>query len=391
MKSRVYWLHAPIITGLIFGLMWVFSLLPNFDFIDPLSTALKDFELTDIVFSHHAFNKNEQADTNIVIVNIGKLSRPEIGTMIRRLNAHRPKVIGIDAFFRKEKGPELDTTLANALQEADGKVVLVEELANYDEKTGVFDTILTSASIFTQHCIGAYANVYNEEYSDFRTVRKFVPIQSVRGQTYPAFPVKICEIVNPKAVEKLYERKNEIERINYRGNLEKFYTLDVPDMFNPDVDISFVKDKIVLIGFINMDSVGRSNEDIFFTPLNQRFAGKTFPDMYGIVIHANTISTILSGQYIDTMPEFLSWLIAIAFGYANVLLFSYIYLKYDNFYDLVIRILQVAESLVLLYLTILIFYEFDYELNLLLAFSVALLGGDVLDMYFGILKARKLL
>lgn len=390
MKSRVYWLHAPIVTALIFSIMGSLGLLPNFDFIDPVSTALKDFELTDIVFSHPAFNKNEQADTNIVIVNIGQLSRPEIGTMLRRISANKPAVIGIDAFFRKEKGPEFDSTLANALQEA-GNVVLVEELSNYNEENETFDTLLTSAAIFTRHCTGAYANVYNEENSDFRTVRKFVPTQTVQGNKAISFPVKICEMVNPKAVQKLYNRDNEIERINYRGNLEKFYTIDVPDMFNTNVDISFIRNKIVLIGFFSLDVVGNSYEDIFFTPLNKRFAGKSFPDMYGIVVHANTISTILNEQYIDTMPDWLSWVTAVVFCYFNILLFAFIYLKYDYFYDLIVRILQIVGSLILLYLTILVFYELDYELNLALTVSVLLLGGDVLDVYFGLLKSRKLL
>ena len=68
-------------------------------------------------------------------------------------------------------------------------------------------------------------------------------------------------------------------------------------------DLSFIKDKIVLLGFMGINLNDKTFEDIFFTPLNERYAGKSFPDMYGVVIQANIISMILNKKYINTMPQ----------------------------------------------------------------------------------------
>ena len=55
--------------------------------------------------------------------------------------------------------------------------------------------------------------------------------------------------------------------------------------------------------------------------MNERPAGRTYPDMYGIVVHANVISMILRRDYIHDAPSWLNILISILVAYFNVALF----------------------------------------------------------------------
>ncbi len=81
-----------------------------------------------------------------------------------------------------------------------------------------------------------------------------------------------------------------------------------PNWGPADLEITF-RDKIVLIGYVGDRIDIDTGEDKFFTPLNSKYIGKANRDMYGIVVHANIISTILNGHYIRVMPDWLMHLI----------------------------------------------------------------------------------
>ena len=62
-----------------------FSFIPiNCLFLDPVAKALSDFDVYDIVYSK--LSEDPKADTNIVLVNIGNLSRLEIARQVNVLN-----------------------------------------------------------------------------------------------------------------------------------------------------------------------------------------------------------------------------------------------------------------------------------------------------------------
>lgn len=92
----------------IFGTLFLFlfmgsvTLIPSFDHLDPISDALRDYETTDIVFSQ--LQDEPAPDTNITIVNIAQLDCATLGRMLEIIGKHKPAVVGIDAFFRNEKG-----------------------------------------------------------------------------------------------------------------------------------------------------------------------------------------------------------------------------------------------------------------------------------------------
>ena len=128
---RKFWIDCVLATALVFLSMWgLFGItqLQVFNAFDPIGQALGDVELTDYVFS--SLRKDPDVDQNIVIVNIGNLSRRQIAEQIQIISKYKPKVIGIDGFFDCSKRlrdtvncPQLKDTfgnlmLSNAIQEA---------------------------------------------------------------------------------------------------------------------------------------------------------------------------------------------------------------------------------------------------------------------------------
>src|SRR5688500_11797259 len=97
---KKFWLNCFLVCLFVFGLMAGISKLTELDFfdaLDPIGQALKDFELTDHVFSN--LRPEPSVDDRVVLVNIGRLSRAAIAEQIRIISEYKPKIIGIDGFF----------------------------------------------------------------------------------------------------------------------------------------------------------------------------------------------------------------------------------------------------------------------------------------------------
>src|SRR5262245_12309718 len=102
---RKFWLHCFLNTLFTFGILAGLSgitQLNMFNAFDPLGKALGDMELFDIAFSQ--LREDPPIDTNIVIVNIGYLSRGDIGRQIMTLNQFKPKVIALHIMFACDGG-----------------------------------------------------------------------------------------------------------------------------------------------------------------------------------------------------------------------------------------------------------------------------------------------
>ena len=165
------------------------------------------------------------------------------------------------------------------------------------------------------------------------------------------------------------------------GNFNKFYFLDANQVLSGSEDLSFIKNKIVLFGFVETDIKNKTFEDIYFTPLNERYAGKSFPDMYGAVIQANIISMILNKNYINTMPEWVSILIAIILTYVSAFIFFNVKRKYKDWFGALAKLYILSISLMNLFIGVMVFHHFNYRINLTLALAVVVLTGTIISMY----------
>lgn len=353
--------------------------------MDPIGRAISDFDIYDLVFSR--LRKEPQVDTNIVLVNIGNLDRNGIGREIRIIKNYKPKIIGLDVFFWKEKGAAQDTLLSDALSEY-SNFVLVSKLDRYNSSLDIYDTLLHSAPIFSRNKATGYANYPEDDKGSFRTIRNFSPKASYKNSTEYAFPVKIVNMIDSNKVKSLLSRNNEREIINYRGNFNKFYFLDTYDILDETARLNLLKDKIVLLGYMGVNLNITTLEDIFFTPMNERYAGRAFPDMYGIVINANIISMLLNQDYIDKMPYWLSIVLAVILCFWCVEGLLLIKRKYKDWFGAAFRFFIFLLTLIDLDLGVYIFNYFNYKINLTLMLAAIVLTPSGLDLYKSFIEKK---
>ncbi|MDX2061985.1 MAG: CHASE2 domain-containing protein [Bacteroidia bacterium] len=383
-----------VATALVFFFVWALSKIPLPATIDPISEALADFKTTDIVFSKLTDYDN-RVDTNIVVVNIGQLRRDEVMAQVNNLQRFKPKVIGIDALFRELEVNRLmrgatradslaaqarDSAVAATFQRYDN-IVLVSELSGYDAKTATFDTVLTSHPYYNRYVKTGFANIVNDDYSK-RTIRGVSPIQTVAGRyEEPSFSVAIMRLYNPAVAERCLKRGNRIETINWQGNIRNFFFLEQEVAADPTEDLSFIQGKIVLMAYVKADERRRDLEDLYFTPMNEQYAGKTFPDLYGIYVHANFLSMMLKDAYIDTMPTWLSVVLALVLTHLVLAGLTWLHYRLPNWFDIVVPILQIAFTFLLLYVVVWIFDRSRYQVDFTLLTVGVVLGPIILEIF----------
>src|SRR6185436_15657522 len=136
-----------------------------------------------------------------------------------------------------------------------------------------------------------YANLIGE---DVGTIRSYSPFDKVDGKKYPHITTAIVKEYDHKAYERLEKRHKDQEMINYTRALneedkKKYQLLEADVLFEEGaVDSNLLKDKIVLLGYVNLEDPN-DIEDKKFTPMNHKFYGKQHPDMFGVIVQANII------------------------------------------------------------------------------------------------------
>ena len=156
--------------------------------------------------------------------------------------------------------------------------------------------------------------------------------------------------------------------------------IEPEDLFEDKVVASVLKDKIVLLGYVNQEDP-YDIEDKKFTPMNHKFYGKQHPDMFGIIVQANIISMVLDGNYIKTMPKWLAWVVAIVIGWIHMSLFIRYYLDSHIWFHLVAKLAQVFSVVLFAYLGIFIFDKFAVKLEMKYTLYVIALAVDVIYFY----------
>ncbi len=380
-------------TVVVFLMMYLLGLVVvNLDFLNVFSEVLEDYNATDVIFSKSSNLRLEPAaDTNIVIVNIGKLDRADIAQQIMILNKYKPRVIGIDSFFGKLREPEQDSLLAMAFAQTQNLVLITKVMNPADRPDGVtvWDSLRTSNPKFHVHADRhGFANTISTGDSQFETWRDVSPKElRTNGEYEYCFAAEVMELYDPERAAKFKARTNQYEIINYRGNLDKFTVLDVDDVLEEKFEGSLVKDKIIVMCYLG-ESYTQTvwDDDKYYTPMNEKQAGRTTPDMYGGVGHANILSMMLHDDYIDPLPAWTDWFFAILFCYINVVMFHSIHFSptWDIWYGIITKVIQLSEVIFLVYIGLLFFAQYNIKLDLTTTIAVVLLCGDILEIYFSL-------
>jgi len=390
------------------------------EFLNPISDAFSDVELTDIVYSQFDKNGNyretingeTELDPNITLINIGHLSRGEIADLISMVNAYDPKVIGLDALFRAPKDTIMDTYLASVLSSVENLVLACEaknfQQESLDQKHGIgtFNSLKFSTPQIsnTSENFG-FVNIQTEGetsdlYDEFAICRKFIPEAKIQetNDTIHSFGAEIVYQYQPQALDRLHQRNLASEVINYVGNIvyygkAHFRTYDWYEVFDGQIDPKDIKDKLVLFGFMGNTLDQKTDEDRFFTPLNDKYIGKAHKDMYGVVLHANIISTILKANYIDEMSDGVGIFIGLLISFFVFAIYRPIYYDYKVWYDGVTKLIGIVVVFLIMTVIGYVFWKYDYEIKFHPVFlGIVLLAGDYLEIYYGLGKniARKI-
>jgi CHASE2 domain-containing sensor protein len=396
---RKLWLDAILGTFFVFGLMAFFNSMTAFkifDVFDPIGEALGDMETTDIVFSQ--LRDDPVADDRVVLVNMGLLSRAEIGYMLQIISQYNPAVIGIDSFFYYPKEDALgDMVFAESLAQVENLVMatkLITHPTNPDK-----DSVATSWPMFQGFADDeAFVNLITDanEQAELKMCRTFIPKMNVGGEEQVAFAVKLASYFDKEKAEKFLTRNNEEEIINYRGNVidygatkfgNKYFALDTEDVFNENFTPDMITGKVVMFCYLGKYLGDRESlEDKFYTPLNEKYIGRAFPDMFGGVVHANIITMILNEDYINTISETQSTALGIILAFLNVALFSLIYKILPKWYDGMTKLFQLAEIAAFTFLILYLLDEYSFKLQMELALVAIALSGDALEVYYGVVK-----
>ncbi len=353
----------------VFVFLVLLGLIPiNFYVLNPMKLALQDFDFNDV--SYAKLGKGQDTvDKRIRIVNIGRYDREQIANLIDKISAMKPKVIGLDALFEGEKDPQKDSVLRNVFQKT---------------KNLVAATYLIPGDTFNIRKDHFYNETSNTGYVNFVTEtigtrRIYTPFEEVNGSGYPSFTSALIHEFDTSAYKKLEKRKKTIETINYSRRVDKYWVIEGDAIMADEVSDNVIENKLVLLGYVNADQ--NDIEDKMFTPMNDKFAGKSYPDMNGIVVHANIISMVLDGNYIKKTPAWIAWLVAILIGWLHMSLFIRYYLESHIWFHLVAKLAQLFSVIFFAYLGILIFDEFRIKLDMKYTLYVIVLAVDVIYFY----------
>jgi len=413
--KRFFSIKNLVGTITVFVTVWIVGLLAvSLDFLNVFEQILGDYNLTDLAFH---FKEKPKKDERIVVVNIGNLNRAGIAQQIMILNQYKPKVIGIDAFFSSPKDSIGDAILAEALANTEnivlgskvmeGKVYpndkilwglfepsdSIKKMSFYPKEKVVWDSLRKSYSLFSDLAHSGFVNVITEGDSDFETWRE-EPVQETlkSGKKEICFGAKIVQLYDSTKTSRLLARKNPYEIINYRGNKEAFLYLDTYDVFDDQkYKPEDIEGKIIVMGYLGGETTKPYwDDDKYYSPMNKIQVGRTTPDMYGVLGHANFISMVLDEDYVNEIHDSSGYIIAFILCFINVALFNYMLHSkvWEPWYDGVSKSIQLVQLILLGYLTYYLFVAQNLKIDLSATAIVVLFSGDLMELYNGFLLTQ---
>jgi CHASE2 domain-containing sensor protein len=370
-------LHRDVFLSSVMAFIILFLLklvIFNTKYIDPISLPLSDFQFTDLYYSQ--FKKQKTAiDTNIVILNIGDADRAGLLQQLEIVKSFQPKVIGLDVTFEQLKDPVVDSVLKVALH-SDIPIVLTSNIIyGDDEQHAASFRVQSNNPYFEKSAEEGFGNFLAEEG---QTVRYYAPFLSKDGNKVESFSAKIVSHFNSDAYNCLLARNKKSEIIHYQSN--SFPKIDVYDIYN-GADLSFLKNKIVLMGYMGPNFSQVVLEDNHLTPLNKSYGGHALPDKYGIEIHANIISMILHRSYVADFPKWGTYVLAFVICMLHMYFFIYLFVQQHKWFHLGAKVVQLASFGVIVFLALIVYGALHVKLEPSYIVTGVLLAADAIYFY----------
>ena len=368
-------------------------------FIDPFSEAIKNHDVMDVAFSK--FRNHEDPalfDSKVFIINSESTNREQLAEAINIVVEKQAKAVGVDLIFDEPASNAIDTILRNAIQH--DNVILGY---TFEEKK---DHISLSADrsndFFSSTTQSAYVNLGS---NDGFSVRNFEPFHMVDGNEDSAFAVKLAAFLNPEIPKTLKDRYLEKEWINFRRKqpgksnarfpinsdaLSHYAMVNISDFVADAANYSsdYFKDKIVLIGYNGNDDAYISMHDRYYTPMNEKYSGRSIPDMHGTVIHANIISMLLAKDYIHDVSEKYLYIVAFLIFFINFIIFDKLVKKNFMFTVATSRLIQVVQFIILFSISVYLIAFMNIKLSFVLIITAVVLSFELYEYYHHRLQSK---
>jgi CHASE2 domain-containing sensor protein len=303
-------LKCMVFSAAILMLMFGLTHLINFGSFDLYRLAFKEFSFLDTFYAQKMDPEATTVNKQLILVNVKHLNREQIARLINKIDQQQPKVIGVDVIFDHSKQKDSDVDLWMALQSKN----IVATYAFQDR--GLIEN--HPRLMVLRHKMG-YANFNFDTYNS--VIRNFQAKTRFENQEYTSFGLLVAQqyLGKDQKLEWVKMDRKSIP-INYSGGSNHYYTFEANEVLEQKAMPVF-KDKIVLLGYLGSPTGNQNDiEDRHFTPLNPEFVGKSAPDTFGLVVHANIIEMLINNKRLKEAPVwvlftvgFLLTFMAIAF------------------------------------------------------------------------------
>lgn len=370
----------------LFATLWVFifivvlgSIPLNLGIMNPVKLGLKDFDFNDISYSKLGKSSNTEVDKDVVIINIGQADREGLAQLIEKTSTYQPKVIGLDVTFDGPRDPVKDSLMREAIRKNRNLVLAVKYMVDTtkDKLVPALNYFLDSSTAY------GYVNFPNDDKETIRSYFPYVKDEKDEKIVLPSFSTALLKIYAPEKARKLEKKVSKKMLINYTRKVtpdkKQYQVMEPEDLLNDNVDSAAIRGKIALLAYVSTNP--NDIEDKKFSPMNEKFAGKSIPDMNGIVVHANIISMVLEENYIKKVPLWLNLLIAVIVCWLHMSFFVRYYLESHIWFHLAAKIAQVLSSLFFVWLGIYLFDRYRLKVDLKYSLITIIMAVDVIYFY----------
>jgi CHASE2 domain-containing sensor protein len=372
MKRKQLYKEALVASLLVIAVDFLLSFVPwKFELIKPIKQGFNDFNVYDLRYSGED-SLYGRKDTDITLLEIGG-TRREIAEEIARVSALHPRVIGVDAMFHAPGDSRADDSVLIAAMRGAQHLVLASVTT---------DTQVVRS--FMQDRLPMVGDGYYDFVEGPDEIRRHIrPFRRMDDTLYPSLTARMLKEADPQAYAGLTRRRNRFEMINYQGDLNHYNVVSLHRFLHPEGEqdqASYFRDKIVLIGFFK-EEPPYVLEDMHFTPMNSKRGGKSFPDSYGVVIHANILEMMLKDEYIHELPPGVVYLMTFFIIFLINILYIHRLTRGRGHNEFILFLLQFVLAIGLLYLSLLLFDVFDLAFDQMPLLIAVVLSFEIFWFY----------
>lgn len=372
-KFSLVWLDALLCTFFTLIISGLFYLLfVNISFLDPFEKALEDFSFTDLYYSK--LKSKEGISQDIVLVNVEHEDRFSIAQAIDIISKEKPKAIGLDLLFKDLRMPFSDSILKMEL----GKHQNLITAFYYTDSAKVYNH-----SFFRNE--NEKLGYINFDQEETNVVRDF---EGANREGELSFAIQLAKVSGYLEGSKKVENLKDKIPINYSGNVDQFLTITIAELLDQQ-EFPAAKDAVVIFGYLGTPTGNLNDiEDKHFTPMNPKFAGRSIPDMYGVVIHANVLKMFMNKNFITKLPKAFIWLMALVLCFFCCLICLKLEQKSEFLFDLLKKLLVFAIAVFVLYAA-LVLIKTNVHLNVSIILILAILGVEMVEFYIYLMRYLK--